>query len=80
METQYTNRSAAAPDAKKRDFLLTSMHLSSEHGYDKLTIWNAGACAGTLILRQGDGQAIAERLLGADTGDWIEENPRGGEK
>jgi len=43
--------------------LVTSLRLYTEGGHDRITLWSRGACAGTLVLKLGDGLAVAMRLL-----------------
>lgn len=44
-------------------YAVTTVRIESEHGYDKVTIWNRGANAGTLTVRKGDGEEIVARLF-----------------
>ena len=65
----WTNLGSDEPEARKRDFLITSIRIENAHGHDRLTIWNRGACSGTLVLNSGDGMKLAE-LLTAGNDLW----------
>jgi hypothetical protein len=43
--------------------LITSVRVECTAGHDRVTAWNRGACAGTLVVNRGDGLGVALRLL-----------------
>lgn len=52
-----------APEARRADFLVTSVRVQANFGHDRVTVWNRGANSGTLTVGEGDGEKIAARLL-----------------
>jgi hypothetical protein len=58
----WINEVAALPNQRKRDYIVTSIRLVTEHGYDKVTLWSRGANCGTLTLKEGDGMEFINRL------------------
>jgi len=43
--------------------LVTSARLEEGPGHDRLTIWNRGGCAGTLVVNLGDGMRLLDLVL-----------------
>lgn len=43
--------------------LITTAKVITVDGHDHVHVWNKGGKAGTLIVKQGDGEEIADRLL-----------------
>jgi hypothetical protein len=65
----FTNLSAADPQSVKSKFLITSIKVVNEYGHDRVTVWNRGACSGTLVVKEGDGIKLGE-LLTAGNDYW----------
>lgn len=62
MRREYTIN-LGDPKFVPSDHPVTSIRIEPEHGYDKVTIWNRGANAGTLSVREGDGSGIVSCLF-----------------
>lgn len=44
--------------------LITSVRVEKAYGHDRVRVWNRGGHAGELTVTNGDGAAVADRLLG----------------
>jgi hypothetical protein len=79
-ERKFINIQAHSPSGVKSQHVLTTIRLIEDnYGHDEITLWNRGACAGTLKVRGGDGFEIVEILM--DSGhqweeDFSEPNPQ----
>jgi hypothetical protein len=57
---------SVVPVKNPSDLVVTTIRVCKCFGHDRVTVWNRGGLAGTLMVVAGDGETVARRLCGPD--------------